>query len=153
MSSALLHAMSALTLILSTAMPMEAARAQVLPTMVYGARPTCDPGISLHPGLDTPCEKSLAKAAVGAGWVPASDSLKQTQWVKGAIIGAAIGAVAFGTLIYFGCELKDETADCRRHYMPVLTLLGAFGGGVTGALIGGAFSKPAPSTAETGAGR
>jgi hypothetical protein len=98
MSSSVLHAVPALAPILSTAVPMEAARARVLPAMVYGARPTCHSSISLHPGLDTPCERSLAKAAVGAAWVPASDSLKQTQWIKGAIIGRVIGAVDFGTL-------------------------------------------------------
>lgn len=145
MPSSPLHALPALTLILSVAMPMEAAHGQVLPAMVYGARATCDPGISVHLGLGASGGKPRAKAAVGTPSLPAPDSLKQTQWVKGAIIGGAIGAVAFGTLAYVGCGFNDETADCRGHYIPLLTLLGAFTGGVTGALIGGAFPKSPPA--------
>jgi hypothetical protein len=153
MSCFLFRAIPVLTLILSMAMPMETARPQALPTMVYGARPTCDQGVSVHPGLGAPCEKWLTKAALGTPWLPQLDSLKQTQWVKGMIIGGVIGAAALGTLAYVLCGYNDAPADCRSGGVPRMVLLGAFTGGVTGALIGGSFPKPPPRTPETGPDR
>jgi hypothetical protein len=102
--------------------------------------------ISLRPGLDTPCETPLAKAAVGTASLAAPDSLKQTQWVKGAIIGGAIGVVGFATLGFAMCGLDDHPGDCRLGVVPLSVLLGGFSGGMIGALIGGAFPKSPPSS-------
>jgi hypothetical protein len=151
MSSFPVCSIRVLTPILGLAIPMGMARTQALPTVVYSARPTCLQGVGVHPGLSTRCDKWLATGAVGAPRLLEPESVKETQWIKGMIIGGAIGAAAFGALMYVLCSASDTGHDCVGGAAKV-GLLGAFVGGVTGALIGGAFSKPPPQRPETAQG-
>ena len=77
--------------------------------------------------------------------------IRPTHWKGGMLLGGAIGGVGLGLLGYGLChDLSETRTSC---FGPALggTAVGAVIGGVTGALIGGAFRKPAPadSTAAT----
>ena len=76
---------------------------------------------------------------------------RPTQWKTGLLIGGGLGAAGFGLLGWGLCQDLNES-----HSSCLGTTLGAAGlgaviGGVTGALIGGAFPRraPADSAADT----
>jgi hypothetical protein len=68
---------------------------------------------------------------------------QRTHWVRGGLIGAGIGAVAFGVLGAVVCSAGDEP-DCAGAAVGT-AVLGAGVGFLTGALVGGAFRKDEPT--------
>ena len=132
--------------------PIGTANAQALPTLVSSASPACIQPISDRWAPSAGCGTRSSTDLPHMAIMPDSGAVRPTQWVKGAIIGGAIGAVAFGTLDFVMCGITDNPAECR-HDVPAAVLLGAFMGGMTGALIGGAFPKPPPRAQDSGSGR
>lgn len=64
-----------------------------------------------------------------------------TQWKRGLIIGGVIGTVGLGGFAYLLCEELDESGDSCFGTGLAGAALGAFTGGIIGALIGGQFPK------------
>jgi hypothetical protein len=79
---------------------------------------------------------------------------RPSHWKRGLLIGGALGAAGFGLLGYGLCHDLDEShSSCLGPTLGV-GMVGAVIGGVTGALIGGAFPKrPRTGADSTGATR
>jgi hypothetical protein len=94
-----------------------------------------------RPSMDPPA--SRIAAASHAGLAP------DHRW-EGMAIGAGVGAIAFGLLGAIACGQSDSIDDCTGVVVGT-GLLGAFAGGITGGLIGGAIPKgeAADSTSES----
>ena len=79
---------------------------------------------------------------------------RPTHWKRGLLIGGGLGAAGFGLLGYGLCHDLDESHSSCLGPTLGAGALGAVIGGVTGALIGGAFSKrQRPATDSAGAKR
>lgn len=64
-----------------------------------------------------------------------------TQWKRGLIIGGVIGIVGLGGFVYLLCKELNESGDSCVGTGLGGAALGAFTGGIIGALIGGQFPK------------
>ncbi|HEX7337256.1 MAG TPA: hypothetical protein VF252_08615 [Gemmatimonadales bacterium] len=80
----------------------------------------------------------VPRSAVPASAIAVSQA-PDHRW-EGMAIGAGVGALAFGLLGAAICGQSDSNDDCFGMVLGV-GLLGAFCGGVTGGLIGGAIPK------------
>ncbi|HEX6616384.1 MAG TPA: hypothetical protein VF046_08775 [Gemmatimonadales bacterium] len=78
---------------------------------------------------------------------------RPTHWKRGLLIGGGLGAAGFGLLGYGLCHDLDESHSSCLGPTLGIGVVGAVIGGVTGALIGGAFPKrpraPADSAGAT----
>jgi hypothetical protein len=76
--------------------------------------------------------------------------IRPTHWKRGLLIGCTMGGVGLGALMYALChDLRETQASCLGPTVGGAAL-GAVMGGVTGALIGGAFGKPVPADSTAG---
>src|SRR5882724_10020569 len=70
--------------------------------------------------------------------------IRPTHWKRGLLIGGTIGGVGLAALMYALChDLRETQASCLGPTVGGAAL-GAVMGGVTGALIGGAFREQVP---------
>jgi hypothetical protein len=119
-------------------------------------------------GLLVP-QNAVAQGVAGAlapmpRWSPAADhesspsllelnqglrrEAKRTQWVRGGLIGAGVGAVAVGVLAAVACSAGESDDSCTGDAL-IGAGLGAGLGFLVGALVGGAFSSSeTPATAQ-----
>jgi len=111
--------------------------AEPSPAQSHGAR-LRGPAASLLFGVRT---VSAAEASPDT----AAKVIQPTHWKRGMLIGGAVGGVALGFLGYALChDLSETRASCLGPTLGAAGLGGVMGG-VTGALIGGAFRKHAPA--------
>jgi hypothetical protein len=119
----------------------------VLCVLVLGTRPSVaqSHGARLHgPG---PSQLFAPRPAFPAEARPDTvvKEIPPTHWKRGLLIGGAVGGAALGFLGYALChDLRETQESCLG---PTLggAAIGAVMGGITGALIGGAFRKNAPT--------
>jgi hypothetical protein len=108
--------------------------------------------VALAPPAAAQGSAALTPSTSFATWQPVASSsglaalranvraeTQRTHWVRGGLIGAGIGAVAFGVVGAVACSSGDD--DSCTGITIGSAALGAGVGFLTGALIGGAFAK------------
>jgi hypothetical protein len=99
--------------------------------------PTPSVLFTAHPA---PTERATAADTTNA------PSVRPTHWKKGLLIGGVIGGLGVGGLAYALCEeLRETQESCLGPGLGGVALGGVIGG-ITGALIGGAFPKTTETT-------